>query len=263
MDIGPFILVPKFPSRAMSHFTFLAFGRSESFLHLHLSSGGPLEKTINKMQLSVLAGTVVAGFIACYLLDSYFLSKRAPSEPVAVRARLPLVGHLLSLMDNPSQYFRHLDAQMPGNGAFMISIFGFKLYAVTDRKVVLAVQRAAKSISFVPFSNRATVTLSRLTPESGEIYRDTPVSAELKAAMNHGMLPGLGLDSLNLAITQETLQVIDMLAAQASQGEATIDLLGWIKHSISLAASGAWFGPKAPFRDPNHETDWWYVVEGT
>lgn len=69
------------------------------------------------------------------------------------------------------------------------------------------------------------VTLSRLSPETNQIYTETQVGAELKAAMNHRMLPGLDLNSLNLAITQETVKAVDMLASQASEGEARIDLL--------------------------------------
>ncbi|KAH8895780.1 cytochrome P450 [Thozetella sp. PMI_491] len=209
------------------------------------------------MQLSMLAGTVIAGLVACYLLDSYFLWRRVPSEPLAVRSRVPLVGHILSLLNSPSEYFQQLDKEMPGRGAFMLSIFGFKLYAITDRKLVLAVQRAAKSISFIPFSHRASVALSMLSPQSGEILRDTTAGAEMKTVMNQGMLPGLDLDVLNLATIQETVRAVDQLASQASKGETAIDLLAWVKHHISLAASDAWYGPHNPFRDSQHEADYW------
>ena len=68
---------------------------------------------------------------------------------------------------------------------------------------------------------------------------------------------GPSLDRLNLVTAQEMLRRVGDLASESSKAHVQIGLYDWLKHAVTIAATEGFYGPKNPYRDPQHEKDFW------
>lgn len=68
---------------------------------------------------------------------------------------------------------------------------------------------------------------------------------------------GSSLDRINLTTSQEKLRLIEEMALESSRAPVKVDLYEWILHVITLSASTGFYGPQNPYKDPQHEKDFW------
>lgn len=156
-------------------------------------------------------------------------------------------------------------AKHPSLGIFALPIFfSFKIYVVANRQIYAAVQRNAKTLSFSPFSRRVTKYLSDVSDQTAravDLLAEDEGSRSFARQIQHvhatALSTGPSLDRLNLVTAQEMLRLVDKAASEASKQPVRIDLVEWVSHVVTLAATEGFYGPKNPYRDPQHEKDFW------
>ncbi|EFQ35794.1 hypothetical protein CGRA01v4_04039 [Colletotrichum graminicola] len=216
------------------------------------------------MELSALVGTVLAVVvIGCYLLESYFFLAHDPREPAYIRPKVPLIGHLLAIdMYGAGKYFAKVGAQAKSN-IFSLPIFNFNFYVIQDRTLFSAIQRNAKSLSFVPFAIRAIRNFSGSGEETLRLIdylEGGPGAKEFDRVQRAALAAGPDLDELSHAATQVKLDMVEELlrdAGQSTDSAARVDLFAWVRHAVVISTTEAMFGPLNPFKNPEHEADFW------
>lgn len=68
---------------------------------------------------------------------------------------------------------------------------------------------------------------------------------------------GPSLDRLNLVTAEEKLRLVNEIAQQASKSPVDVELYDWIQHVVTISATTGFYGPQNPYKDPQHEKDFW------
>lgn len=68
---------------------------------------------------------------------------------------------------------------------------------------------------------------------------------------------GASLDRLNLATSQEKLRLVDKIVLESSKSPVDIELYDWVRHVVTISATTGFYGPQNPYKDPQHEKDFW------
>ncbi|GKT41164.1 7-alpha-hydroxycholest-4-en-3-one 12-alpha-hydroxylase [Colletotrichum spaethianum] len=220
------------------------------------------------MELPALAGTIFAVVVVgCYLLESFVFLSKDPREPEYSRPRVPLIGHILGLNKyGAGKYFTKIAAQIKGR-IFAAPIFNFKFYVISDRKFIASIQRNAKTISFVPFAVKASQSLSGISEKSAKLQdhlEGGPEAKEFDRVQRATLAAGSDLDELSHVATQVKLDMIEKLlvdASKSSDSATRIDLFAWVKHAVTLSSTEGMFGPLNPYKNPDHEADFWTFSE--
>ncbi|KAJ0277072.1 hypothetical protein COL940_007953 [Colletotrichum noveboracense] len=210
------------------------------------------------MALAPLLGAILTIIAGVYALDLVVFVSRDSREPQYVRSRVPLIGHLIGISKRGAGWYYTDVASSQPSGIFTLPIFTFKLYIISEQKLISAIQRHAKTISFTPFAAKTSKTLSGL----GDIVlriqdhlQGPPEAKEFDRVQRASMSAGPDLDVMALVSSKE-------LATKAKAEPGTrIELYTWLKHLIALSASEGMFGPMNPFRDPEHEADFWDALQ--
>ncbi|KZL79767.1 cytochrome p450, partial [Colletotrichum incanum] len=232
------------------------------YVLIHAILGVQLDRS--KMELPALAGTIFAVVVVgCYLLESLFFLSKDPQEPEYFRPQVPLIGHLLGINKyGAGRYFTKIGAQTKGK-IFSAPIFNFKFYVIAERKFIASIQRNAKTISFVPFAVKATQNLSGATKKAAKLQdhlEGGPEAKEFDRVQRTTLAAGSDLDELSYVATQIKVDVIERLlldAASSPNSAAEIDLFAWVKHAVAISSTEGMFGPLNPFKNPDHEADFW------
>jgi hypothetical protein len=147
-----------------------------------------------------------------------------------------------------------------------LPIFSFKLYIVTDRHVFAAVQRNAKTLSFAPFAKQVTKILSdvsdvtvRAVDTLSEDDETRNVARQFHHVQATTISNGPSLDRLNQSTSEEKLRLVDELALESTKDTVHMDLYEWIQHVITMSATTGFYGPQNPYKNPQHEKDFWYA----
>lgn len=119
-------------------------------------------------------------------------------------------------------------------------------------------------MSFSPFALKVTKFLSDVsdvTLRSLDTLADDEDARNFARQIHHvhatALSTGPSLDRLNLATAQEMLKFVDDLVTESSRKPIQIDLLEWVRHVVTIAATTGFYGPKNPYKDPQHEKDFW------
>ncbi|KAK7740367.1 hypothetical protein SLS63_001570 [Diaporthe eres] len=208
--------------------------------------------------------TVVALVAGCYLLEGVIFSRRDAQEPPYIRPRIPLIGHVLDVLKKGTPYFSDVEAKFPHLAIFSLPIFSFKLYIVADRQVFAAVQRNAKTLSFAPFAKKFAKVFSNVSDTTVRAFDPLSVDEETRSfarQVHHleaaTLSNGASLDRLNLTTAQEKLRLVDELVLESTKDPAQIELYDWVQHLVSVSATTGFYGPQNPYKDPQHEKDFW------
>lgn len=134
---------------------------------------------------------------------------------------------------------------------------------IAERRLFGPVQRSARTVSFAPFSRRATRALSQVSDETLGILGD-PAAGDVATGDFHRatastLANGAELDRLLLDTVQVKVGFVNDLVARASDGPAEADLVGWVRHVVTMAATTGMYGEMNPYNDPKHEENFWWV----
>jgi hypothetical protein len=134
-----------------------------------------------------------------------------------------------------------------------------KTYVINTAKLVSAVQRNHRTISFDPFLTAAAERISGIKGKGLKLLQETENGGRgLNNAVLHAMHPALlgsGLDTMNKNMIVNLQTSIDNLATQ----HGVIDLHLWCRHAITIASTDAVYGPLNPYKSQVVQDSFWYV----
>ncbi|KAI5457677.1 cytochrome P450 [Mariannaea sp. PMI_226] len=196
--------------------------------------------------------------VLVYALEKSLRLFDDPREPPSLPAGVPLVGHLIGMLQEGVSYYSRTSKQTKDE-IYTLNIFNTKLYICNSQRLIPLIQKASKTLSFRPFIQTAVRALGDATDETYHLFGGE-LGDNFSHAMKISLAPGPHLDAQNLRMGRRAL--IDLaslvqLASSSSGGAANIFLLQWVKHAVVQASSCGVFGQEHPLRDPKVEEAFW------
>jgi len=133
------------------------------------------------------------------------------------------------------------------------------MYVINSTSLIQAAQRQDMAISFWKVITRAASKVAGGSSVSAEILSADMESpdcyfAAFQKHVHPTSMPGPHLDAMSRTAVQLIAAAFDKLQAKCSGPPAVVlDLFGWSKNEMYLAATGAVYGPQSPLDDPSFQ----------
>jgi hypothetical protein len=142
--------------------------------------------------------------------------------------------------------------------AFTLDFLFMKIYVINTAKLVSAVQRNHRTISFDPFLRVAAERVSGIGGKALRLLVQEPKEGghSLNNALLHVMHPALlgsGLDGMNRNMVANLQASIDGLAAE----RGAFDLHMWCRRVITIASTDAVYGALNPYKSQKVQDAFW------
>ncbi|PVH95591.1 putative cytochrome P450 [Periconia macrospinosa] len=191
-----------------------------------------------------------------------------PREPPLAPSSLPIVGHMVGLMNRKFNFYADLSKQI-SLPIFTISLPGQKMYVVTTPPLIQKVQKMHKVLAFPPIEAKFSSTVCGSSAEAQAMLNknvngeegEHGLSMESYAAMREALKPGALLDDMNRVMVQEIAKALDDL--EPSKGETRrLGLYMWLRDRITIATTRAVYGPMNPYEDKEIVDAFWEFESG-
>ena len=151
-----------------------------------------------------------------------------------------------------------LSQKLTSSPIYTFDLYATKMYIVKTGKLVSAVQRNHKIISFNPFLTAAAKRMAGITGKGLKLLQEKQyggggINEDIIHAM-HPALLGPALDLMNQKMISGLCSSVDALA---SNGKNPLDLHAWCRHSITVASTRAVWGSKNPYESENLRSAFW------
>lgn len=151
-----------------------------------------------------------------------------------------------------------LSQKLTSSPIYTFDLYATKLHIVKTGKLVSAVQRNHKIISFDPFLTAAANRMAGITGKGLRLLQEKQgggggINEDVIHAM-HPALLGPALDVMNQKMILGLCSSIDALS---SNRELSLDLHAWCRHSITVASTRAVWGSKNPYESDNLQSAFW------
>lgn len=173
-----------------------------------------------------------------------------PREPPQAQPGIPLFGHLIGLFRHGSEYYAMMSAQNPSD-MYTLRVFNTKLYICNTQTLIPLIQKASKTLSFLPFIQSSARAIGDASPDMQERFTGE-VIGHFSHAMRGSLSPGPHLDAQNLSMGRRAVANVDDLVRMKE-----VPLHAWIKHVVVDASSAGVYGEAHPFRDPKVKAAFW------
>ena len=139
-----------------------------------------------------------------------------------------------------------------------LDLYATKIYIVKSGKLVSAVQRNHKLISFDPFLTASAERIAGITGKGLKLLQERHsggggANEDVVHAM-HPALLGPALDVMNQKMISGLCSSVD---AFASNPEKPLDLHAWCRHAITVASVRAVWGPNNPYESESLRSAFW------
>lgn len=137
------------------------------------------------------------------------------------------------------------------------------MYIIKSPKLIAAIERQPKVISFWHVEASAIGRVAGLRPDAAEKVShgvgDNPDSFWLKGlrAIHHAMAPGEAINNMLLEAAQTSAETLSQFDGE-NRGKR-VDLWEWVSHEITLSHTNAVYGQRNPYKDPQVEAAFWSV----
>lgn len=135
------------------------------------------------------------------------------------------------------------------------------MYILNSPELAVALQRNSKTLSFQAYAVKLAVKLCGLSPEATKIvttHIHEEESAGFGAAFLNIVHSKLSLGhSLNQLVRTANLGIAASVNKLDGETPKRIDLMQWLRHAITLAATNAAYGPANPFKNEVVEEAYW------
>ncbi|KAM0325158.1 hypothetical protein ACHAQA_007697 [Verticillium albo-atrum] len=172
-----------------------------------------------------------------------------PREPPRLQSRVPLIGHLIGLLQNGMQYYgitsRQTDMEL-----YTLGIGPLKIYICNGLHLIPSIQKS-KGLSFRPFLKTSAKRFGGASVVTQELYTEAFADG-FGQVMKTTLAPGPHLDEQNLRMGAEAVIQVNKLAEMKA-----VYLREWIKHTILHASSYAIYGDGHPYRTPEMKDAFW------
>jgi hypothetical protein len=142
---------------------------------------------------------------------------------------------------------------------YTLGIFNFKLYTSTSTRLLPAIQRQSKTLSFRPMIQHVARRWGDASDETNDIFGGPHLVTDFSHAMKSSLAPGTHLDEQNERMGNRVLVDIDALlnTSNLKQQRSQIKLLEWARHAVVQASSCGVYGTQHPFLNPEVEKSFW------
>ncbi|KAH7118584.1 cytochrome P450 [Dactylonectria estremocensis] len=177
------------------------------------------------------AGLVLLAYAAEWALTLF----DDPREPQRVQPLVPLIGHLLGMIQKGTAYYS--DTSNKTNAEiYTLSIGRTKLYIAKTRRLTPMIQKSHKTLSFRPFMQTASKIMGDVTDETYALF-GTDMVDDLSHGVKIALGPGQFLDKQNLRMGKCVMSDIDDLVRSGTNKTL---LLEWTRHAVVQASSCAY-----------------------
>lgn len=210
------------------------------------------------MMLQELIYVLVALALLAYAAEYAFSLEDDPREPPRLPSKVPLIGHVLGLVTSGPSYHSKLrnvtDAEI-----YALGIFRLKLYTSVSTRLLPAIQRHSKTLSFRPMLQHVARRWGDASDETDHIFGGPHLVTDFSHAMRLSLAPGPRLDEQNERMGNRALLDIDILlnGLDTTKQGRQIKLLDWARHAVTQASSCRVYGTEHPFRDLEVEKAFW------
>lgn len=209
----------------------------------------------------LLVVLVIAALI--FLIQRFLTPQKDAREPPYIPSNVPIIGHILSLMRQGSDYFRQLNTRY-NHGIYTLPMLSGRMYLVASPDWAIAVHRAHKTLQFNTLIAQAIKSLFSFDNATnalvdynlnGENGTRDGIIIEIHDMMQGVLAPGPLLDALNRSILNNIAVHVNQLAVHGPQRLA---FWTWLRHHFSIASVAAIWGPRNPFAlHPEAEEAFW------
>lgn len=200
---------------------------------------------------------------ALYLLQHLLSRSHNPREPPLVHPRFPLFGHLYGVLSSGTGYWGQI--KIPRSQLiYTAQLFSLRVYVLNGTQLLTAVQRAARTLSFRPVARQTVLRFSE--PEQAVLDAcdeegEGAFVHEMEEEMKRALAPGPGLDRMNVETAGEIVRCLDGLAAGGESDGVGVDLLEWVRETITVASTRGVYGPDNPYGTAEARAAFWCVVK--
>ena len=214
----------------------------------------------NNLALSTLI--ILALVVVAYTSIHYFLGVEFDErEPPVLNSTIPYIGHILGLIRHGQYYLERLghSKRLP---IYTIQMLNKKTYVVNSPDLILAVERASKTITLYPFIAMLSPRLFDADKRCMAIINENlnlengpwGLCHDISHAMHAKMAPGADLDLMNKTMLSKYLPQLN----QVEECGIRVNLFEWIRKTFAKSSTEAIYGPGNPFaKQPDLEADFW------
>lgn len=209
---------------------------------------------------STLLGWLV-GLAATYVLSGTLLlhwTQGAHEPPVVstVSPLLPFLGPVIAMARHRAWFHTRVRDKL-NLPIYTLRLPGARLYVVNSPRLVPAVQKLHKTLSFAAVA-AASARIFLVSKQGREVIarglmQDGSYTANFGAAIHPALTPGASLNHMNRVAART---IAASLGALQAGGPQETNLFDWVRDQIVLATSDAVYGPHNPFRDPEVLQSW-------
>lgn len=207
------------------------------------------------MQLIVYG--LLALIVLAYGIERMLIARDDPREPPRLHSKIPLIGHLVGFVIHGPGYYHTRFQNSISSEVYTIGIANLKIYASTSTRLLPAIQRHSKTLSFAPLLQTIAQKWGGATGNIVDLFGDPDWMARFRQMMKSALAPADKLDEQNLRTANRALMDMEELTRHPG---GQINLLEWSRHVITQATSCGVYGINHPFLDPEVEKAWWQVT---
>ncbi|KAE8359939.1 cytochrome P450 [Aspergillus caelatus] len=168
-------------------------------------------------------------------------------EPPLISSAVPMIGHLIAFAYYGLGYFP-LQSTKTTQPVFSIKILFQKVYIITSPRLVSAVQRSYRTMSFDPLITRTARCVGGITGPGLQLIREKASQGQglghhTTATMRHTLM-GEGLDQMNKKI----IPCLQKSVQNLKDHRGGLDLLQWCRLTLTIATTEAVYGSLNPYR---------------
>ncbi|KAJ6035725.1 hypothetical protein N7540_000004 [Penicillium herquei] len=198
------------------------------------------------------------GLMLSQILSSYTRIKHSSLEPPLISSTIPLIGHLIAFAYYGLEYFPMQSAKtrLP---AFTMSVLVNKVYVIRSPKLVSAIRRHHRTMSFDPLVTRSAKCVGGISGPGLELLREKESNGqglghEIIVAFRPTLL-GDGLDQMNKTMFDCLHQSVQQLKSH----EGVLDLYDWCSLVTTVASTDAVYGALNPYSDSKARQSYWDI----
>ncbi|KAF1912175.1 cytochrome P450 [Ampelomyces quisqualis] len=180
-------------------------------------------------------------------------------EPCILESRVPFLDSAIGIMNHRANYLAKLKAQYKAS-IHTIRMPFQRLYIVHTPHLIQIIQNKANASTFVPNLLDFGMMFSGLKKESKVTLAGAfglNGNAFTKSVHKH-LLPGASL----LATTSNAVEKLCASLPNNLDNSSTQGLLELVRHELTMALTGAVYGPENPYNDSKIEASWYDFVPG-
>ncbi|KAM5455773.1 putative cholesterol 7alpha-monooxygenase [Microsporum audouinii] len=194
--------------------------------------------------------------LLAYLLRASWNPKTQSPEPPSIPSQIPPIGHLAGFVYYGLEYFR-LQSARTALPAFTMDMFFNKVYVIRSPRLVSAVRRSHRTLSFDPLVTRTAECVGGISGCGLDRIRE-------KASQGQGLghhtvvalrptLLGKGLDQMN----EIMVSCLQSSVQELRPHRGRVDLYGWCRLAMTIASTEAVYGPLNPYSQISAREAYW------